>query len=92
MKTVFPIFRSELLPFGFVPAVLEPYFDLGLRQPEAAGEVSSLWRRQILLVVELLLELQNLQVREGCPRALVFAERARAVRGCRVGAIGPDRF
>ena len=63
---------AALSPLGLVPPVLEPDLDLGLGEPQAGGQLSSLRSRQVLLVVELLLEFEDLQVREGGAGTLLF--------------------
>lgn len=57
-----------LLPFH--PPVLEPDFDLALGQNQGMGDLHSASPGQITIVVELLLQLQDLLSRVGCPRAL----------------------
>lgn len=57
-----------LLPFH--PAVLEPDLDLPLRQAKRVGDLHPAPARQVPVVVELLLELQDLLARVGRPRAL----------------------
>ena len=63
--------RGELLPLGLIASVLEPYFHLGLRELEVLGQVSPFGGRQILLMAELPLQLNDLSVREGSPGALL---------------------
>lgn len=73
--------RGLLLPFRLVASVLEPDFHLGLGQSQCAGQLSPLGGRQVLVVVELLLQLQHLEVRERSPGALLLPRRRQTAAG-----------
>lgn len=49
------------------PAILEPRDDLGVAEAKLGGDLVAIGRRQVLLVEEALLELEDLLVREGRP-------------------------
>lgn len=58
-------------------SVLEPRLHLGIGHLQSAGQCRSLRGRQILLLVEALLQLGHLDAREGC--AWLFPLRRRAI-------------
>ena len=77
---------------GFGSAVLEPDFDLRLRETERGGELGALRDGQVLLLTELPLQREQLRRRErgaGLPVSLVLFEGARLRvdpwRGANVG-------
>lgn len=57
-----------LQSLGFGPPVLEPYFDLSLRQVERVGELGSLGDGEVLLLAKLALQRQQLGGSEGSAR------------------------
>lgn len=61
---------SRDLPFQFIPAVLKPYFHLGLRELERAGEAGALCAAQIAFHVEGRLQLENLSLGKNSARFL----------------------
>lgn len=74
----FQFFKFCLLqPLGFGSPVLEPDFDLGLRQTEGTGELCALGDGKVLLLAELPLQGQQLGRGEGGPGfsvGLVFSQ------------------
>lgn len=58
------------LPFH--PSVLKPDFDLALGQTESVRDLHPPSPGQVAVIMELLLELQDLLSRVGCPRAFGF--------------------
>lgn len=57
------------------PPVLEPGFDLRVGHFESLGQGGALGRGQVLLAVEALLQLADLQAREGRARLLLLGGR-----------------
>lgn len=82
------------LPFQFIPAVLEPYFHLRLRELQRRGEAGALRAAQVAFHVEGRLQLENLSLGKNSACLLfrddfVFLGGASGlvgVRGCRGGA------
>lgn len=65
----FKLFQLGLLQsLGFGPPVLEPNFDLSLRQVERVGELGSLSDGEVLLLAKLALQRQQLGGSEGRAR------------------------
>lgn len=65
----FKLFQLGLLQsLGFGPPVLEPDFDLSLRQVERVGELGSLGDGEVLLLAKLALQRQQLRGSEGRAR------------------------
>lgn len=58
------------LPFQFIPAVLKPYFHLGLRELKGTGEAGALRAAQIAFHVEGRLQLENLSLGKNRARFL----------------------
>ena len=66
-------------PLGLGPPVLEPDLDLGLAQLQLVGKLRSLGNRQVLFLLELILERHQLLGGEGSPRlpvGLVLSQMA----------------
>ena len=61
---------SRDLPFQFIPAVLKPYFHLGLRELKWTGEAGALCAAQIAFHVEGRLQLENLSLGKNSARLL----------------------
>lgn len=69
------------MSFQLIPAVLEPYFHLGLRELQRGGEARALRAAQVALHVEGRLQLEDLSLGENSARLLFrdhFALLARA--------------
>ena len=71
------------LTLVFHPPVLEPDFDLSLRQVQGRGDLDPPGPTQVLVEVELLLQLQELGVGVGCTQSA-------GVVGAAVGARSID--
>ncbi len=79
------------LLLGLHPAVLEPDFDLPLREAEVEGEADPLGTREIALLFELLLELVHLGSAECDAGLLQSYLRQVGVSGNEAGKVGPGR-